>query len=96
MNKKEANVIAKARKGIDLESLARHNGPLAVPCGTVGPSIARAVLAGNGQAEISMSSLRIAIDTQEGVESILDNFELYEPKNKRPLLWTLVTAYLKG
>ena len=94
MNTKEPEVTVIARTGVDLIDLARYDGPLAVPCGTVGPSIARAVLEGNGKAKVSMLNLKIAIDTQYGVESILDNFELYDSKNGKPLLWSLVAARL--
>lgn len=96
MSMKEAKVTIRARPGVDLHNLAKFDGPLGAPCGTVGPSIAREVLAGEGQAEFSMLNLKIAIDTQGGVEAVLDNFELYDPKTKAPLFWSLVTAYLKG
>ncbi|CAD7720403.1 hypothetical protein LMG31886_01350 [Xanthomonas hydrangeae] len=43
-----------------------------------------------------MLNLKIAIDTQSGVEAILDNFELYDPKTQKPLFWYLVAAYLEG
>ncbi|MCQ8130424.1 hypothetical protein [Methylomonas rivi] len=94
MNTKEFEVIVIARKGIDLVNLARHDGPLAIPCGTVGPSVAKAVLEGKGKAKVSMLNLKIAIDTQYGVESILDNFELYDSTTRKPLLWSLVAARL--
>ncbi|MCC8468620.1 hypothetical protein [Xanthomonas phaseoli] len=96
MREKEARVTVVARPGVDLHDLAKAYGPLGIPCGTVGPSIARDVLAGDGQAEISMLNLKIAIDTQSGVEAILDNFELYDPKTQKPLFWYLVAAYLEG
>lgn len=96
MNAQEPKVTAVARKGIDLHNLARHDGPLANPCGAIGPSIAREVLDGNGKAEISMLDLKIAIDTQDGVKSILDNFELYDPKSQTPLIWFLISAHLKS
>ena len=55
MKIKEPEVTVIARMGTDLNDLARHGGPLAVPCGTVGPSIARAVQEGHGKANVSMS-----------------------------------------
>ncbi len=88
-------VIILARPGIDLTDLSRNDGPLKVPCGNIGPSIAKAVLAGNGQAKVSLLDIKLAIDTQYGVESIMDNFELYDSKTKKPLLDFLVAAYLK-
>ncbi|MDL5364161.1 hypothetical protein QSH18_00915 [Xanthomonas sp. NCPPB 2654] len=93
---KDFKVTALARLGVDLHNLAKSDGPLAKPCGTVGPSIARKVLAGDGQAEISILDLKIATDTQSGVEAILDNFELYDPKTKTPLFGSLIAARLKG
>lgn len=96
MNTKNITVTIVARRGTDLHNLAKHDGPLLVPCGTVGVYIARAVLAGGGKAEIEMSYLKIATDTQDGVEGIFDNFELYDTKTKYPLFWTLVSARLKG
>lgn len=92
INGPEVTVIA--RIGVNLSDLARCDGPLAVPCGTIGPSIAREVLKGKGQARVPMLRLKMAIDTQCGVESILDNFELYDHNNGQPLLLSLVTAYL--
>lgn len=96
MSTKDFKVTAVARPGVDLHNLAKSDGPLANPCGAVGPSIARAVLAGDGQADISMLNLKIATDTQSGVEAILDNFELYDPKTNTPLFWSLVAARLKS
>lgn len=96
MNTKEVKVAVVVREGVDLNNLARHDGPLAHPCGTLGPYIAKAVLHGNGKAEISLLNIQAAIDTQEGVESILDNFQLYDTATKHPLVWSLVAAYLKN
>jgi hypothetical protein len=96
MKIEEPVVIVIARPDVNLSNLAEYEGPLAVPCGIVGPSIAREVLEGEGRAQISISKLKIAIDTQDGVESILDNFELRDPKSGKPFLWSLVTEYLKN
>ena len=96
MATKEIKVIVVARQGADLANLSRHDGPLARPCETIGPSIAKAVLSGQGKAEISLLNLKIAMDTQSGVEAIMDNFELYDPKSKAPLLQFLIAKYLKN
>ena len=95
MDTKEITVTAVARPGADLRNLAEHDGPLLVPCGTVGSSIARAVLSGGGQAEISLLNLKIATQTQDGVEGIFDNFQLYDTETRAPLFWSLVSARLK-
>jgi hypothetical protein len=96
MKAKEDKVTVVARQGIDLHILVQHDGPLAGPCGSIGPSIARVVLEGKGRAEVSMAKLKIAMDTQAGVEGILDNFELYDSRTQTPLIWSLITAYLKS
>jgi hypothetical protein len=95
MTEKELKVIVVARQGADLADLSRHDGPLAAPCGTIGPSVAKAVLSGQGKAEISLLNLKIAMDTQSGVEAIMDNFELYDRKTRAPLLHLLIAQHLK-
>lgn len=96
MAAKELRVIVVARQGADLSRLSRSDGPLAVPCGVIGASIAKAVMSGEGKAEIPLLDLKIAMDTQSGVEAIMDNFELYDSKTKAPLLHLLITQYLKS
>lgn len=96
MNAKGSEVIVVARFKSDLANLAKKTGLLADPCGTAGPSIARKVLEGNGKATVSMNLLKLATETQLGVEVILDNFELYDAKTKAPLLSWLISNYLKS
>lgn len=79
-----------AREGIDLEELSQASGPLLTECGTAGPSIAQRVRDGNGVAEIKLSLLALAVDTQSGIEAIFDNFAVYESKTKAPLILSLL------
>lgn len=90
------DVIVVARDKENLLILSEPSGPLAVPCGTAGPSIAKQVLEGNGKANIPMEILKLAIDTQYGLESIHANFELYDPKTQKPLLWSLINQRLNA
>jgi hypothetical protein len=78
-----------ARDGIDLSPLSESMGPISAACGTAGPSIARQVLAGNGKAEIPLSLILLATDTQSGVEAIFDNFQLSDPQTAAPLFHAL-------
>ena len=95
MSLKEATVIVSARLGVDLDNLTESNSPLASRCGTIGPSIARKVREGSGTANIQLSHLKVAMDTQDGVEAILDNFELTDSKTLKPMLFVLIDRYLK-
>ncbi len=73
-----------------LEELAQSGNPISVLCGVAGPSIARQIIEGGGSAEIKLSVIRLAIDTQDGVEAIFDHFVLEEPKSRAPLVhWLL-------
>lgn len=96
MSNEGLEVIVIAKLESDLPNLAESTGPLAVPCGTSGPSIAKKVLEGNGQTTISIKILQSAFETQSGVDGILDNFELYDAKTKRPLIFSLISNHLKG
>lgn len=96
MSLKEATVIASARLGVDLDNLTKSNGPLSSPCGSAGPSIANSVKEGNGKANVKLSFLKIAMETQDGVAAILDNFELTDSKTKKPMISVLIGDYLSG
>lgn len=87
-------VRVSARDGVDVQKLAGPESPLEVPCGSVGPLIARDVLAGKGKAMISLSTLRTATDTQEGVEAIFDHFVLSDAKTGEPLFYALAKESL--
>ena len=78
------------RNGVDLYLLVSAESPLKVPCGSIGRSIAQRVLEGGGVASIPLSDIRMAIDTQDGVNAIMDNFNLEDPKTLRPLLFELL------
>ena len=95
MKSKELEVLVVARRSNDLNELAGSNSPLESPCGASGPSIARKVLEGGGRANISIEDLKSAFDNQLGVQSIFDNFELYDSKTKRPLIFSLIVELLK-
>lgn len=95
MSLKEATVTISPRLGVDLDNLTDSDGPLSVPCGSAGTSIARKVKEGNGKANIQLSLLKIAMDNQDGVEAILDNFELTDSKTLKPMLFILIDSYLK-
>jgi hypothetical protein len=94
MTSKEGTVIIVARNGIDLDVLSDSLGPMAMTCGTIGTSIARAVKEGHGKASYSLSKLKIVMDTQDAFEMIFDNFELTDPKTLKPLVTSLITKHL--
>ncbi len=88
-------VTVKARQGTDLKKLSRFDGPLSNPCGLIGPNIANSVLSGNGKSEVLLNDLRLAMDTQSGVEAIMDNFALYDSKTGKSLLLFLIAKYVE-
>ncbi|MDD2468466.1 MAG: hypothetical protein PHI97_31175 [Desulfobulbus sp.] len=94
MNIKEETVIIVARTGVDLDKLSASTGPMSAPCGPIGPSIARAVKEGGGKANFSLLNLKIAMDSQSGVEMIFDNFELIDSKSLTPLVFSLIAEHL--
>lgn len=63
-------------------------------CGSVGPAIARRVRDGNGQAEVDIADIRLAVETHDSAEALLDNFMLTDPKTRRPLLLHLLDFYI--
>jgi len=83
-------IKASARESANLEELAKAGSSIEIPCGTAGPSIARQIIKGGGSAEISLSLVRMATDTQDGVEAIFDNFILEEKGSGRPLVHSLL------
>jgi hypothetical protein len=87
---KDHMVLVMARSGADLDKLSSSDSPMKLPCENVGRLIAQAVLDGNGKALIPMHHIRIAIDTNDGVHAILDNFDLTDPHTKSPLLFALL------
>lgn len=90
MNKKENMVHVIARPGVDLVKLSSSNSPMELPCSAIGQIIAQKVLDGNGQAFVPLSHIRIATDTTDGVNALLDNFDLIDQKTKSPLLFALI------
>ncbi|MBW3512220.1 MULTISPECIES: hypothetical protein [unclassified Janthinobacterium] len=90
MSNKKLMVIVTPRPHANLELLSRIDGPLSVPCGVIGPSLARQVLAGNGRVVIPASHLRTAFDTQDGVNALLDNFDFAAERTQAPLLFELL------
>jgi len=48
------------------------------------------VLEGNGQAVVPISHIRMAVDTDAGVNVLLDNFDLIDPRTQSPLLFALL------
>lgn len=87
---KERMVHVMARQGADLVRLSSCDSPMMGPCGTVGTGIAKKVLEGNRQALISVSDIRMAIDTMDGVNVLLDNFDLTDPNSQSPLIYALL------
>lgn len=87
---KDHMVHVMVRPGADLVKLSSSNSPMIVPCGSIGRLIAEKVLAGNGQALVPRSHIRVAIDTTDGVNALLDNFDLTDPDTKSPLLFALL------
>lgn len=87
-------VIVTARPHANLEILARSDGPLVVPCGSLGTGLARSVLEGNGRALIPATSLRAAFDTQDGVNALFDNFEFTVEHTLSPMIFELLKPSL--
>jgi hypothetical protein len=83
-------VLVVARPGADLVKLSSYPSLMEGPCGQVGPMIATKVLQGKGSALVPRSHIRIATDTTDGVNAILDNFDLFDPDSQRPLLFDLL------
>jgi hypothetical protein len=87
---KKRMVVVVAREGVDLVKLSGSEGPMSVPCGTIGPSIAKRVLQEGGTALIPAGDIRLAIDTCAGVNALLDSFHLLDDRTRRPLLLQLL------
>ncbi len=87
---KEHMVHVVARSSADLVKLSSSDSSMKLPCGAIGPLIAKNVLDGNGQALVSIKHIRMAIDTTDGVNALLDNFDLNDPHTERPLLFALI------
>jgi hypothetical protein len=83
-----------ARVGVNLKELAGDMSPISVACGSAGPSIARQIISGDGMADVPLSLIQLATDTQDGVEAIFDNFALSDPRTAKPLFNLLIKAYL--
>lgn len=90
ITKHEDMVHVKARPHADLVKLSGDNSPMELPCGGVGPQIAKKVLNGNGQALIPIHQIRMAIDTDDGVNAIFDKFVLTDPHSQYPLPFVLI------
>lgn len=90
MPNKKLMVIVMPRPHANLELLSRSDGPLSVPCGTIGTSLARRVLEGKGRVVIPASDLRPAFDTQDGVNAMFDNFDFTVERTLHPLLFELL------
>lgn len=83
-------VHVRARPGTDLAKLCSNDSPMKLPCGAIGPLIAKNVLDGKGQALVPMRDIKMAIDTADGVNALLDNFDLTDPHTQSPLLFALI------
>lgn len=81
-NKKQM-VQVEARRNADLQNLPTVHGVIV-------KNIAKKVLDGNGIALVPIEDIQLAIDTQDGVNTILDNFDLTDPDTQYPLLWVLI------
>lgn len=89
-------VIVTARDGVDIEELAQSMNSIESACGTVGSSIARQIIEGNGKAVVKLSLIRSATDTQSGVEAIFDNFILTELRGGLPVVHMLMNDRLQS
>lgn len=89
MTVKDRKVLVIARKPENLDKLSSLEGPLVI-FGTIATSIARKVKEGNGKAVISSKDLKITLDTQDAVNAIFDNFDLYDLETKNPLVYQLL------
>lgn len=86
MVKPVENILVVAREGSDLDELSE----VLVVFGTIATSMVKRVKEGNGKAKISSADLKIILDTQDVVNVIFDNFELYDLKTNSPLIWELL------
>ncbi|EIZ1550017.1 hypothetical protein MOU90_002636 [Vibrio parahaemolyticus] len=86
MVKPVENILVVARESSDLDELSE----VLVVFGTIATSMVKRVKEGNGKAKISSADLRIILDTQDAVNVIFDNFELYDLKTNSPLIWELL------
>ncbi|APC86888.1 hypothetical protein V3H41_17765 [Vibrio parahaemolyticus] len=86
MVKPVENILVVAREGSDLDELSEA----LVVFGTIATSMVKRVKEGNGKAKISSVDLKIILDTQDAVNVIFDNFELYDLKTYNPLIWELL------
>lgn len=78
------------RATADRDVLTATNSPLSTVCGAMGRLIAARVIEGNGKAVISASDIKIAIDTSDGTNMILDNFDLFDEQTREPLMFHLL------
>jgi hypothetical protein len=90
MKKLDRMVLVVARDGADLVKLSSSGSPMSVPCGLMGPIIATKVRDAGGQALISVGDIRVAIDTTDGLNAVLDNFDLLDERTRGPLLHLLM------
>ena len=79
-------VLVVARASADLVKLAGSESPMKVPCGNIGPIIAKKVLDGGGKAQIRATDIKRSIDNSEGLHAILDNFDLFDERTGESLL----------
>ena len=87
---KKKLVQVRVRPGVNLPLLASDRSPLINPCGAIGRIIAEHVFNGNGVATVSTSDLKMAFDNQDGVNAIMDSFDLEDPTTNNPLLFELL------
>ncbi|ENP0823212.1 hypothetical protein ACCI36_000312 [Vibrio parahaemolyticus] len=86
MVKPVENILVVARESSDLDELSE----VLVVFGTIATSMVKRVKEGNGKAKISSTDLKIILDTQDAVNVIFDNFELYDLKTNSPLILELL------
>lgn len=79
-------VLVVARDGADLAKLAGDESPLKVPCGNIGPQIAKKVLDGGGKAQIRAADIKMSADNNDGLHALLDNFDLFDDHTRESLL----------
>ncbi|ABX35736.1 hypothetical protein Daci_3098 [Delftia acidovorans SPH-1] len=96
MAAEETTVTLIVRPGIDLQRSEGLKTMLKTVCGSVSGMIFTAVMDGNGKADIRISYLKMAMDTQDGVEAIMDHFEILDTQSQRPFIWVLLSEFIKG
>lgn len=93
MKSTDRMVLVVARASADLAQLAGDGSRMKVPCGSIGPIIAKKVLDGGGQAQVRAADIKMSIDNEEGLHAVLDNFDLFDGRTREPLLNFLLKKF---